>query len=152
MLSAGAESVKSFLEAYRDENERIIDQRERIERLTNRYESVGVANLSAMPRGSGGGDRLTGYLISKESLVNRLRDDVKRHIEVKRAIEDAVGKLPDEQDREVILARYIDGSTWSDVLHRVYGRREDFAERMESYQRQMYRVHVRALEKLAKIW
>ena len=53
--------------------------------------------------------------------------------------------LPRPEQRQVLLARYIDGHSWASVSQLLFGRRPDYWLRQESYERRVYRIHGEAL-------
>lgn len=62
-----------------------------------------------------------------------------------------INALPCVEERQVILARYMDGMTWETITVLVFGEHENFEEKKESYQRRIYRIHGNALAKANKI-
>lgn len=62
-----------------------------------------------------------------------------------------ISKLDCEKQRQVIFARYFDGHSWMTVCELVFGAREDFEEKTESYQRRIFRIHGNALDNLNKL-
>ena len=62
-----------------------------------------------------------------------------------------INALPCVEERQVILARYMDGMTWETITVLVFGGHENFEDKKESYQRRIYRIHGNALAKANRI-
>lgn len=62
-----------------------------------------------------------------------------------------INALPCVEERQIILARYMDGMTWETITVLVFGENENFDEKKESYQRRIYRIHGNALAKANRI-
>lgn len=62
-----------------------------------------------------------------------------------------INALPCVEERQIILARYMDGMTWETITMLVFGENENFDEKKESYQRRIYRIHGNALAKANRI-
>lgn len=56
--------------------------------------------------------------------------------------------LEEPNERQVIRLRYIDGFTWTDVCRGLFGRRKDYEERLDTFERRTYKIHGKALENL----
>lgn len=80
--------------------------------------------------------------------LRRLRDDEAAEYE---ALTGMIDELPCSEQRQVIMTRYFDGKTWAEVSEVIFGRRPDFDEKAESYQRRVYRIHGDALANLNRI-
>lgn len=58
-------------------------------------------------------------------------------------------KHPDE--RAVLRLRYFDRADWDGICAALYGDRQDYLDRLDSYQNRTYKAHGRALLRLAEI-
>ena len=67
------------------------------------------------------------------------------------ALVDIINALPCVEERQVILARYMDGMAWETITMLMFGRNKNFYEKKESYQRRIYRIHGNALSKANRI-
>lgn len=77
-------------------------------------------------------------------LLNREQEEYEELIAV-------INALPCVDQRQVMLARYMDGQGWNTVTAVVFGERPDFEEKLENYTRRIYRIHGSALANADKI-
>ena len=68
-----------------------------------------------------------------------------------RALSELINGLPTPEQRQVLFARYFDGHAWAEVTAVVFGRRPDFLEKADSYERRVYRLHGSALANLNRM-
>ena len=68
-----------------------------------------------------------------------------------RALSELINGLPTPEQRQVLYARYFDGHAWAEVTAVVFGRRPDFLEKADSYERRVYRLHGSALANLNRM-
>ncbi len=95
--------------------------------------------LSDMPKGSGG-DRLPRTVEKIIELEQELDAQIDQMIDTRREIEKAVAAVDDQRLRDVLEQHYIRGLTWEDV-----------AQIMKIDTRWVYRLHIKALQKLTII-
>lgn len=62
-----------------------------------------------------------------------------------------INALPCVEQRQVVLARYMDGLPWGTVNVIVFGKKDDFDIKRDSYQRRIYRIHGNALANANRI-
>ena len=62
-----------------------------------------------------------------------------------------INALPQVEQRQVLLARYMDGQSWPKIAQVIFGTRKDFQEKIQSYERRTYRIHGNALANANKI-
>lgn len=62
-----------------------------------------------------------------------------------------INALPEVEQRQVVLARYMDGLPWDMVNVIVFGKKDDFDIKRDSYQRRIYRIHGNALANANRI-
>jgi hypothetical protein len=67
------------------------------------------------------------------------------------ALTGMINALPSVEERQVMLARYMDGQDWRTITRAVFGSLPDFEEKEESYLRRIHRIHGRALVDINKI-
>lgn len=128
-------TAKEFLRSARGVDRRVDEAQERLERLRAKLENGRMSSLTGMPRG-GGADwtETADRLIELEKRVNaRIRELVR----LKRAAMDAIDRVGDARQREVLELYYLDGYKWEQV-----------AERMEMDVRQVFRLHGKALQRI----
>lgn len=135
MGAVSNEEKKQFLWGYRD-------SLRRIERIKAEMEELRAmrANISA---GGGGAGRkgykndLSGCIAKLDTLEKDKEKELCNMVQSHERIEKAISNLEDEQEREVLLYRYIKGLDWQEI-----------AEKMAYSKRQIHRFHGRALEHL----
>lgn len=62
-----------------------------------------------------------------------------------------INALPRFEQRQVMLARYMDGQKWKNVTAAMFGDKKDYTERVESYMRRVRRIHETALKNANRI-
>jgi hypothetical protein len=144
--------LKDRLDSYR-ENEREIDnQIERLERLVSKTSGLGAQVISDMPRAHNvSDDRMAELVGQKEELEELIRAAVKEQSAERRALEGVMKFLRHSDERAVIRMRYFDRASWNEVVDLMFGGREDYLEKEESYLRRVHRIHGAALLNMAKI-
>lgn len=132
------EEVKTWLRSYRylkNEVERLEEElaewRSKAEKMTR--------ELSGMPSGSGGGDKVPACVEKIWELERELIAKLSDAVEQRRAIERAIEALPDKQ-KQLMRYRYIDGMKWEKV-----------AVEMNMEYRWVLRIHGRALQEICKL-
>lgn len=128
-------TAKEFLRRARSVDRRVDEAQERVQRLRARLESGRMSSVTGMPRG-GGSDwtETADRLIELEQVVNQRTRELVRW---KLAAIDAIRGVEEPREAEVLELYYIDGYKWSQV-----------AERMSLDERQVFRLHGRALLKV----
>lgn len=145
------ESVVEWLEDYVLTEQDIDSEIERLEYFVAKMTSIGSQEMNGMPRSTNAStDRMADMLARKEELEESIRNSVRKQAEVRKEIEAVIRKLRRVERRSVIRLRYLDRNEWPDVLEVMYGSRDDFEERYDTYKRAMYRHHIDALEEMAK--
>lgn len=132
------EEVKTWLRSYRylkSEAERLEEElaewRSKAEKMTR--------ELSGMPSGSGGGDKVPACVEKIWELERKLSAKLSDMVEQRQAIERAIEALPDKQ-KQLMHYRYIDGMKWEKV-----------AVEMNMEYRWVLRIHGRALQEICKL-
>lgn len=85
----------------------------------------------------------------------RLRKLREREEEEHKALAEIINALPTPEQRQVLFARYVDGHAWCGVARLLFGRKPDFWDKMDSYERRVYRIHGEALanaNRIAEAW
>lgn len=143
-------AVKAWLVEYRN-NERDLDnQNERLERLVMKMTSVGAPVLSDAPKSPNSSrDRFGDYLAKKEELEADIADALQKQKSTRKEIERILKHIRNPDERAVIRMRYLDVSNWTDVTDLMFGGREDYLGKEESYLRRVHKVHGDALRHMA---
>lgn len=144
--------IKERLGAYLKLLREIDNQNERLDRMAITYGSPPGPDLSGMPRPKGGvSDRVGSAVAKKMELEEHVRDLEAEERRENAAIEAMLRQLDDPDERAVIRLHYFDRATWDDTAAALFGDQPDYIDRLETYQRRTYRLHGRALLKLASI-
>lgn len=153
MYKTQADAVKEWLRAYVSNEEHIDQLFERLRSIEAQMMSVGAQKLSDMPRAPGNQrDQMAEYVIRKENIELELQWRIKTQNQCKAVIEGLLKELEKKEEQLIIRYRYLCGYEWNEVMMKVYGGNEKFAQKQEAYRRKMYRVHSDALEDMAKLW
>lgn len=145
-------AVKERLKTY-SENQRDIDnQIERLERLITKMNGVGAQTISDMPRAKGVvGDRIADMVSQKDDLERVIREAIEEQSREWKRIEKILNQLRKVDERAVIRMRYHDGEGWSEVTKMLFGRKDDFEEKEETYLRRIHKIHGAALLNMARM-
>lgn len=142
--------TKKFLKDYSLLLDEIEGEQERLEMLTQKMfgNSAGIGD--GMPHGNVKDPNVLALQISikddlkkKLSKLNEEEAEKRAHIE-----EELQRKLNDPQQRRIIRLHYIDRLEWTEVREIMFGKRKDYYEKEEKYERLTFRIHGNALSKL----
>lgn len=146
---AGVYALKKRLREYRDTEVYLWEQVERYEYIETKMMSVGSPVLSDMPKApSPSNDRFAKYAAQLDEIEGEI-SRIREHQEEEKEWVISILKHIKPSERSVILIRYIDGEDWTKVSEIMFGDREDYEERKDSYLRLTTRRHGRALEDMA---
>lgn len=144
-------AVKEWLSEYREKERDIDNQIERLERFIAKMTTAGAQVISDMPRSPGStGDRIGSMVGRKEELEKSIRDEVGKQSEKRRLIENILSRLRRSDEKAVIRMRYIDREGWSIVAELMFGSREDYEGKEDTYLRRVHKVHGAALQNMAQ--
>lgn len=147
-----SEAVRDWLDDYVLAEEDIDSEIERLEFFVSKMTSIGSQNMNGMPRSTNAStDRMADQLARKEEIEESIRESVRKQAEVRKKIEAVIRKLRKVERRSVIRLKYLDRNEWPDVLEVMYGNRDDFDDRYDTYKRAMYRHHDDALAEMAAV-
>ena len=149
-------------DAVNDIKERLGKYTRLLREIDNQYERLGRMEISmaappgpdmtGMPRGSGTPTDRTGMMVERkmelEEQIDRLKAEEKQE---RNAIEDLILQLSDPDERAVIRLRYFDRADWDGICAVLFSDRQDYLERIDSYQNRTYKAHGRALLRMAEI-
>ena len=145
-------AVKDWLIEYREKERDIDNQIERLERFIIKMTSVGAQVISGMPQAPGTAeDRIGGLVARKEELEGTIRSDVRKLGEKRKAVEGVLAQLKRSDERAVIRMRYIDRESWNTVAELMFGSRDDYEGKEDTYLRRVHKVHGAALQNMARI-
>ena len=144
--------IKDRLAAYTAMLRDIDNQLERLDRMEMTMASPPGPDLTGMPRGSGTPSDRTGMMVERkmeiEEQIDRLKAEEKQE---RNAIEGLILQLSDPDERAVIRLRYFDRADWDGICAVLFSDRQDYLERIDSYQNRTYKAHGRALLRMAEI-
>lgn len=93
--------------------------RDAIKMARSRAEATTQA-LRPAPGSSGGTDKVTAGVELLDEYRRQLAEQLAQSEQLRAEIEDAVYNLPNADQRQVLLARYIDGTAWWQVANQLY--------------------------------
>lgn len=144
------EAVKNRLVEYRERERDIDNQIERLERLEMKMVSIGSPVISDLPKAaSPSHDKIGSMVAQKEELEICIREDIQKQEAERSEIEGILKKLKRSDERAVIRMRYFDGATWNDVVDMMFGGKDDFLGKEDTYLRRVHKVHGSALLNMA---
>lgn len=146
------ERVRERLRKYVALLKEIDNQLERIGNIEIAMAAPPGPDLSGMPKAKGGISDRTSMMVERKMELEKQIDRLKAEEKAERkAIESMAELMGDPDERLVIQLKYLDRASWSGITAALYGSRPDFADKADTYQRRMYRIHGRALLSLAEI-
>lgn len=145
------DAAREMLDDYVIAEEDIDREIERLEYLTSKMTGISAQVMNGMPRSSSmSTDRMADMLGRKEELETAIRESVDKQVQKRREIEEIIRHLKNTEERAVIRLKYLDRTEWADVLEVLFGGKDDFQDKYESYRRRMYRIHGTALVNMEK--
>ncbi len=132
-VKAENEKKKEYLWGYQREMRQLKRLEEELAelRLSKMYPSV---IQDGMPHASGVGD-LSGYMVQVDRLERKIQKARYKRIRKFKEIRDRIERLEDENEKDVLVYRYILGMKW-----------EDIAVKMGYTWQHIHRIHSNALE------
>lgn len=132
-IKAENEKKKEYLWGYQREKQKLkrLDEELAELRLSKMCPSV---NQDGMPHASGSSD-LSGYMVQVDKLERKIQKARYKRIRKFKEICDRIERLEDENEKDVLMYRYIKGLKW-----------EDIAVKMGYSWKQIHRFHSNALE------
>lgn len=145
------QAVKSRLQEY-VETEREIDTHiERLDYLEVRLVGVGAQNITDMPKApSANLDRMGTMYAAKEELETQVREMIEEQERFKKCVEAILRHLRRADERNVIRVHYFDRCDWNNVNFILFGTKDDFVDKEQTYLRRAHRIHGDALLHMAK--
>nr|WP_294468461.1 hypothetical protein [uncultured Sellimonas sp.] len=127
------ETKKEYLQSYRDAMIAETKIKEEIDQLRMDKMFPGLVQ-DGMPHGSGGSD-LSAYAAKLDELLNDLKDQMDKRIQLRREIIKKIEAMDNETEKAVLRYRYIHMMKWEEIKERLH---------MTSL-RYVFKVHGRAL-------
>lgn len=143
--------MKEWLVAYREMDRDIDNQIERLERLVSKMTGAGAQVISDMPKTPGTtGDRMGDLVARKDDLETSIRAAVEERSQKRKKIEAILSRLRRSDEKAVIRMRYIDREGWNTVAELMFGSRDDYESKEDTYLRRVHKVHGAALQNMAE--
>ena len=134
-VKAENEKKKEYLWGYQREMRQLKRLEEELAELRLSKMCPSVIQ-DGMPHASGGGD-LSGYMVQVDRLERKIQKARYKRIRKFKEIRDRIERLEDENEKDVLVYRYILGMKW-----------EDIAVKMNIGYRHVLRIHGKALGNL----
>ena len=152
MYKSRADMVRDWLEMYRREEGELDELINRIRELRSSVTGAKAQELSFTPKAHNVGDMMTEYMIRLEALEGDMERRLAAHERDREAIVNLISKLKRDEDRDVIKYKYLYGMEWREIKPKLYEKEEGYKEKPETFERRMYRAHIRALEWMGRLW
>ena len=109
-------------------------------------------DMTGMPRGSGTPTDRTGMMVlRKMELEEQIEERLAEEREERAALEAMIRQVENPDERAVLRLRYFDRADWDGICAVLFSDRQDYLERIDSYQNRTYKAHGRALLRMAEI-
>lgn len=108
------EEVKTWLRSYRYLKSEVERLEEELAEWRSKAEKM-TRELSGMPSGSGGGDKVPACVEKIWELERKLEEQLKEVIGRRNEIEKAISSVPNETFQLLLRLKYIDGDTWEKI-------------------------------------
>jgi len=145
-------AVKGWLRTYPEKLSDIRNMQSQLERMEDKLSSIGSSKLSDMPKTpSKATDKEAELIVQKIDLEREIEQEQANVHQLRLEIEKVMACLKKANERAVIRARYLCEENWNDIAFILFGAKEDFLDKEDSYQRRAYKIHGDALEALALI-
>ena len=144
--------IKDRLAAYTAMLRDIDNQLERLDRMEMTMASPPGPDLTGMPRGSGTPSDRTGMMVERKmELEEQIKERLAEEREERAALEAMIRQVENPDERAVLRLRYFDRADWDGICAVLFSDRQDYLERIDSYQNRTYKAHGRALLNLAAV-
>ena len=130
---------KAFLKKYKEVLDRIAEFEKQKVGLEISMTQCCRSHITGMPRGHGMGD-LSDYIVQLAEIQKKIDEEINDLWKVKVAIESAVIKISDPDEAKIIRKKYVELKDWEEIF-----KDTGYCDR------QVYRIHGRALLKLKLI-
>ena len=127
-------TVKEYLLRYQAAKREARDTELRLTQLRLKYAAPGAIQYSDMPKAHNTEHDLSDYAAKLDGLTDQLVKYYSKCIGIEADILDRLSRMADQEEREVLRYRYIDGMKW-----------EDIACLVPCNLRTIYKIHGRAL-------
>ena len=144
--------IKERLGKYTGLLREIDNQYERLGRMEISMAAPPGPDMTGMPRGSGTPTDRTGMMVlRKMELEEQIEERLAEEREERAALEAMIRQVENPDERAVLRLRYFDRADWDGICAVLFSNRQDYLERIDSYQNRTYKAHGRALLRMAEI-
>lgn len=144
--------IKERLGKYTRLLREIDNQYERLGRMEISMAAPPGPDMTGMPRGSGTPTDCTGMMVlRKMELEEQIEERLAEEREERAALEAMIRQVENPDERAVLRLRYFDRADWDGICAVLFSDRQDYLERIDSYQNRTYKAHGRALLRMAEI-
>nr|UVY64828.1 MAG: Protein of unknown function (DUF722) [Bacteriophage sp.] len=144
--------IKDRLAAYTAMLRDVDNQLERLGRMEISMAAPPGPDMTGMPRGSGTPTDRTGMMVlRKMELEEQIEERLAEEREERAALEAMIRQVENPDERAVLRLRYFDRADWDGICAVLFSDRQDYLERIDSYQNRTYKAHGRALLRMAEI-
>lgn len=149
------QSAKQWLQRYGEAARDSAALDARAANARARVEAARTSHLDGMPHGGGfAGDSLGAALARIDELEREAQEARAHALKLYHEIDAAIKKIsgpgwPDQ--RAVLRVRYLDLERWEGVVEVLFGQRDDYEDRQESFLRRVHKIHGSALAALAEL-
>lgn len=153
-LSA-TDQVKEWLSRYAVAAREVALLRARADAIRDRAASPSSPTLDGMPRSPGfEGDRLGEVIGIADVIERQVAEKEAQAVEAYREIDATIQQISGKHATErkfILQCRYLDRMDWPDVIFLLFGEKDDFGDREDSYGRRAYNIHKAALQDIGEI-
>ena len=148
------ESIKDYFLQYRElmrENEMLL---QRLDHAKMKEYSINSTKLDGMPHSKSGDDKMASSVSTVLLLEEKARDVAKKAQKLYSDIDEIICLINGKgyaDKRTVLQVRYLDCMSWNDVTDSLFGNKDDFLEKEDTYLRRIHKIHVEALQELSEI-
>ena len=128
-------TAKEYLLQYQHTQREIEDIDRRMAQVRLKYAAPSAINYSDMPKAHNSNHDLSDYVAKMDELTDYMISKYTRLRGIEIDIYMRVDRMENQQERELLRYRYIDGMTWTQV-----------ADAMLTTERNVYFIHGRALQ------
>ena len=89
--------------------------------------------------------------MNQKDAVNDIKERLAEEREERAALEAMIRQVENPDERAVLRLRYFDRADWDGICAVLFSDRQDYLERIDSYQNRTYKAHGRALLRMAEI-
>ena len=144
--------IKERLGKYPRLLREIDNQYERLGRMEISMAAPPGPDMTGMPRGSGTPSDRTGMMVLRKlELEEQIKERLTEEREERAALEAMIRQVENPDERAVLRLRYFDRADWDGICAVLFSDRQDYLERIDSYQNRTYKAHGRALLRMAEI-